>query len=86
MVVYESARVALGEKSVMAIRVPDDVLGDLEKSGRVIHYAEIEFKLPIILLGTGRGGMHANPDLHRALREQQFDPEKLKWSQWNMAE
>jgi len=85
MVVYESARVALGEKNVTAIKVPDDVMDDMQKRGTVLYRAEIEFKPPIILC-TGRGRIHANPDLRRALQKQRFDPEKATWSQWNMAE
>jgi hypothetical protein len=86
MVVCESTRVALGDKSVIVIKVPDAVIGDLHKRGDAIHQAGKEFKCEIVLLGAGTGGTVGNPDLCRSLGLQHFDPEKVRWSQWNMEE
>jgi hypothetical protein len=86
MVVFDSASVTVDGTSVTVIKVPDDVLGNFERCGAVMYRAEAEFKRPIILLGSGTGGTLGNHDLRRALRDQQFDPAKANWSQWNMAE
>jgi hypothetical protein len=86
MEVFESASVAIGEKSVTVFRVPESMLGDGEKAATVIRRAEIEFKKEAVLFGADAGEIFGNSDLRRSLRQHWFDPEKAKWSQWNMAE
>jgi hypothetical protein len=84
MQLFESAPVKVGAKSVIFIRVPDLVLADPMKAGAVMNQAETEFRRDVILVGADMGGKLGNPHLRRHF--QNFDPQKAKWFQWNMAE
>lgn len=84
MWVFESAPVKVGAKSMVVIRVPDLVLANPIKAGAVMERAEIEFKRDIVLLGADTAEIVGSLHLRRYFRS--FDPQKAKWSQWNMEE
>jgi hypothetical protein len=86
MQVLESTLFTVGDKSVTAIKVPDDTLGDPFMAGTIMDRAGREFKGNIILVGADTGQMSGNLNLCRLLRDHHFDREAAKWSQWNMAE
>lgn len=81
MQVYETAPAEAGAKSIVVIRVPDSVLADPLRAGDVMHCAELDFQRAVILLGADTGEKLGS--LRRHLQD--FDPQKVKWSQWIMA-
>lgn len=81
MNIYESAAVEIEGKKIVVVRVPDEALGDMLRSGDVINEAQLRFQRDPVLVGRQSGRLVGPLHLVRLLRTVALDI--LPWSEWH---
>ncbi len=86
MQTLESTSVYIDGRQFTVVRVPDEILFDVEKTGIVLHNAEKQFASDIVLLGLESGQMGGDPTDKAVLLAYGFDQSNARWSHWSVEE
>jgi hypothetical protein len=86
MQTLESTSVTIDGKQFIVVRVPDEILFDIENTEMVLHDAEKRFASGVVLLGLESGQMGGNAADKAVLLAYGFDQTNVRWSEWSMEE